>query len=73
MDKNLSIGLRLTDIFDQQGFYLQVSDGSFSQESMYKWETRRLYLSVSYKFGRKDSDKDKSQKPTIIQVEEGDL
>lgn len=73
MDKNLSIGLRLTDIFDQQGFYLQVSDGSFSQESMYKWETRRLYLSVSYKFGRKDSDKDKNQKPTIIQVEEGDL
>lgn len=73
MDKNLSIGLRLTDIFDQQGFYLQVSDGSFSQESMYKWETRRLYLSVSYKFGRKDSDKDKNQKPTIIQVEEGDI
>lgn len=71
LNKQLSVGLRLTDMLDQQGFYLQVSDGSFVQESMYKWETRRLYLSVSYKFGRKESDK--NEKLRIIEVEEGDI
>lgn len=73
MNKQLSVGLRLTDLFDQQGFYLEVSDGIFLQESMYKWETRRLYLTVSYKFGRRDSDREKNQKPKVIEIEEGDL
>ncbi len=61
MDKKLMVGIRLTDILDQQGFYLQVSDGPFTQESMYKWETRRLYLNVSYKFGKMNSSNSKKQ------------
>lgn len=71
LNKNLSIGLRVSDIFDDQGFYLLVSDGPFTQESMYKWETRRLYLSVSYKFGRTEADK--SRKPPIVPVDGGDF
>lgn len=59
LDQKLSVGLRITDIFDQQGFYIQVSDGPFIQESMYKWETRRVFLNVSYRFGRMDDTSSK--------------
>lgn len=60
LNKKLSVGLRFSDIMDDQGFYLLVSDGVFTQESMYKWETRRIFLSASYKFGKKDEDKRKN-------------
>lgn len=61
LNKKLIIGLRFTDLFDDQGFYMLVSDGTFTQESMYKWETRRVFLSASYKFGRRDIDKNKKK------------
>ena len=70
LNKKLTVGLRLTDIFDQQGFYLEVSDGPFNQESMYKWETRRLYLNISYKFGRMDKGSDKKVPPVTIESED---
>lgn len=60
-DQKLSVGIRLTDVFDQQGFYLQVSDGPFIQESMYKWETRRLFLNLSYRFGRMEENKSRNR------------
>lgn len=63
-DKKLVVGIRLSDLLNEQGFYLEINDGQFTQQSMYKWETRRLYLNVSYKFGKMESGKDK--KPEII-------
>ena len=72
LNKKLSVGLRVTDIFDQQGFYLEVSDGAFQQESMYKWETRRVYLNVSYKIDNKNA-RDKNKKPEVIEVDGDDF
>lgn len=57
-DKKLTLGLRVTDIFDNQGFELEFTQGPTIQRSEYKWLTRRVYLSVSYKFGRMDEKKD---------------
>ena len=71
LNKKLSLGVRITDIFDEQGFYLEVTDGPFTQESMYKWETRRVYLNMSYKFGRTENDKKKT--PPIVPVDGGDF
>lgn len=72
-DKKLMIGIRLTDLFDDQGFYLEVNDGQFTQQSMYKWETRRLYLNVSYKFGKIESGKDKKKPDVILRKSDSDL
>ena len=58
LDKKLTVGLRATDIFDTQGFELLFTQGATIQESEYKWLTRRVYLSVSYKFGRMDQKKE---------------
>ena len=58
LDKKLTLGLRVTDIFDNQGFELEFTQGPTIQQSEYKWLTRRVYLSVSYKFGRMDEKKD---------------
>lgn len=58
LDKKLTLGLRVTDIFDNQGFELEFTQGLTVQQSEYKWLTRRVYLSVSYKFGRMDEKKE---------------
>jgi len=46
------VGMRVSDIFNTQGFSFDVSQATISQHSEMKWQTRRLYLSVRYKFGR---------------------
>jgi outer membrane cobalamin receptor len=47
-----SVGARVTDIFNKQGFYMQVDRPGVSQTAEFKWLTRRLYFSASYKFGK---------------------
>jgi len=47
-----SVGARVSDIFNQQGFYMQVDRPGVYQTSEFKWLTRRFYLSASYKFGK---------------------
>ncbi|PHR46807.1 MAG: hypothetical protein COA32_10020 [Fluviicola sp.] len=59
LDKKLSLGIRLTDIFDQKGFYFEINNENVRQETRYKWTTRRLYFTISYKFGNIGVDKDK--------------
>lgn len=49
------IGIRVSDIFNTQGFRFSVEQPSISQQSEFKWLTRRLYLTVRYKFGRTDN------------------
>ena len=49
-----SLGARVSDIFNVQGFYLNVQQPEVTQVSNYKWLTRRYYLSVTYKFGKVD-------------------
>jgi hypothetical protein len=47
-----TVGARVSDIFDKQGFYLEVDRAEVYQTSEFKWLTRRFYLSASYKFGK---------------------
>lgn len=47
-----SVGARVSDIFDKQGFFLEVDRADVYQTSEFKWLTRRFYLSASYKFGK---------------------
>jgi outer membrane receptor protein involved in Fe transport len=50
MNKKMVIGLRVSDVFNQKGFYFEINDGTVIQNTTYKWTTRRLYLTLSYKF-----------------------
>lgn len=47
-----SVGTRITDIFNKQGFYLEVDRPGVYQESEFKWLTRRIFLTATYKFGK---------------------
>ncbi len=49
---NWSLGARVTDIFDRQGFYFEVDRPGVYQTGEFKWLTRRVYVSASYKFGK---------------------
>jgi len=63
-DKKMTIGLRCTDIFDMQGFFLEVTQGPTTQYSEYKWLTRRFFITASYKFGRLDEMKQQRRRAT---------
>ncbi len=56
---NWSIGTRITDIFDRQGFYFEVDRPGIVQTGEFKWLTRRVYVSASYKFGKLEISKAK--------------
>lgn len=58
-DGKWGAGMRVSDVFNTQGFLFDVSQGNISQHSEMKWQTRRLYLSVRYKFGRTDTNERK--------------
>lgn len=54
LDKKLTLGMRVTDIFNQKRFVLDLETENVQQTAEYKWLTRRFYLTVSYKFGKLD-------------------
>jgi outer membrane receptor protein involved in Fe transport len=45
-------GLRVTDIFNRQGFSLNLTQPFIEQNAEFKWLTRRLYFTLTYKFGK---------------------
>ncbi len=47
-----SVGARVTDIFNKQGFNMYVDRPGVQQTAEFKWLTRRFYVSASYKFGK---------------------
>lgn len=47
-----TVGARVSDIFNRQGFFMEVNQLGIYQISEFKWLTRRVYLTVSYKFGK---------------------
>jgi len=47
-----SVSLRLSDIFNTRAFNINISDYNFTQEMQYKGNSRVLYLSFTYKFGK---------------------
>jgi outer membrane receptor protein involved in Fe transport len=48
------VGMRVSDIFNTQGFNFVVEQQTITQSSEFKWLTRRFYVSLRYKFGRND-------------------
>ncbi|MFT7345339.1 MAG: hypothetical protein ACI9XP_001934 [Lentimonas sp.] len=57
-DNKLSLGLRLSDIFNTQGFRFELDQEFVSQTGDYKWQTRRLFLTLTYKFGKLEMGRD---------------
>ncbi|MGV3630375.1 MAG: TonB-dependent receptor domain-containing protein [Bacteroidota bacterium] len=55
-----SVGLRLSDVFNIQEFRFVVEQPGSYQEARFKQNTRRLYLNLSYKFGKYELKKPKS-------------
>ncbi len=55
-----SVGLRLTDVFNTQEFRFEVDQPGSYQEARFKQNTRRLYLNLSYKFGKYELKKPKN-------------
>jgi len=54
------IGSKVTDIFNTQSFLLDIQQETITQIAQYKWLTRRVYLNITYKFGKLESSRDKS-------------
>ena len=60
-DGKWSLGMRVSDIFNKQGFYLTVDQPNIYQTANFKWLTRRFYINFTYKFGKLEmSNKSKS-------------
>jgi outer membrane receptor protein involved in Fe transport len=55
-----SLGCRVSDIFNVQGFYLHLDQPLVNQDMSYKWLTRRFYITFSYKFGKLEMTNKKS-------------
>ncbi|MEN9743279.1 MAG: hypothetical protein RLZZ65_1084 [Bacteroidota bacterium] len=51
-DGKWTVGTRVTDVFNRQGFYFLVDRPGVYQEGEFKWLTRRVYVSAIYKFGK---------------------
>jgi outer membrane receptor protein involved in Fe transport len=47
-----SVGAKVSDILDRQGFTLKVRQPTIRQDSEFKWLTRRVFITVTYKFGK---------------------
>lgn len=54
LNKKLSFVMRFSDVFNTKGFKLTVDRAQVYQYSEFKWLTRRIYLTVSYRFGKLD-------------------
>ena len=52
-----AVGSRLSDVFNTRGFRYDLSQGNTRQIGEYKWLTRRVYLTISYQFGKLEMSK----------------
>ena len=44
------IGARVSDLFNQMEFYIELDQDNFNQTSSYKWLSRRFFITLKYKF-----------------------
>jgi len=58
-----TLGLRLSDIFNTRKFNINISDYNFTQEMQYKRDSRVLYFSFSYNFGKQFNDMPRKKRP----------
>ncbi len=52
LDGNMAFGIRVSDLFNQQSFYMDAVRENFQQIAYYKWMSRRVFLTFNYKFGK---------------------
>ena len=52
MEGDLAFGVRVSDLFNQQSFYMDAVRENFQQVAYYKWMSRRVFLTFNYKFGK---------------------
>ena len=52
LDGNLSLGCRVSDLLNQQAFYMDVWRDNINQVGYYKWMSRRVFVTARYKFGK---------------------
>jgi len=64
LDKKLVIGLRLADAFDIKGFKMKINQPTLNQYAIFDFQTRRLYLTLTYKFGKMDISQKQLPKDT---------
>ncbi|MEY3049466.1 MAG: hypothetical protein RL365_1504 [Bacteroidota bacterium] len=55
-----TLGCKVTDVLNRQGFYAYLRQPSISQDIEFKWLTRRFYINMTYKFGKLEMTKPKS-------------
>lgn len=51
-DGKWSIGARVSDVLNKQGFKMELTRAGVYQTSEFKWLTRRFFVTLSYKFGK---------------------
>ena len=51
LNKKLSVGAKVTDIFNTKGFVIDYGQTGIQQNSEYKWLTRRFYVTLTYRWG----------------------
>ena len=56
-DGMFSVGFRVSDIFNRQGFEMQVNQPTIRQDVEFKWLTRKYFVTFTYKFGKLEISK----------------
>lgn len=51
-NKKFTVGVKLADVFDTKGFKMKINQPALSQNSDFNFQTRRIYLTLTYNFGK---------------------
>lgn len=73
LNRNLVIGLRLTDIFNHRGFTSVSNVNGIEQVSEWRWSSQRLYFTLSYRFGNLSVKNDDVPSRSTFPVEGGEM
>jgi outer membrane receptor protein involved in Fe transport len=63
LDRKLDLTIRVSDVFDWQQFYIETNVPNVFQQRTFKWESRRLFLTLSYNFGKLQVGKETRKRP----------
>ena len=65
LGEHWTLGCKVTDVLNRQGFYAYLRQPSIAQDIEFKWLTRRFYINVSYKFGKLEMAKPKAGQESV--------
>jgi outer membrane receptor protein involved in Fe transport len=60
LGEHWTLGCKVTDVLNRQGFYAYLRQPTITQDIEFKWLTRRFFLNISYKFGKLEMTKQKA-------------